>query len=146
MHFVFVYGTLKQGFPNHHLLPSFEFVGECRTVARWPLVIAGDWFSPILINDPGSGCEVTGELYSLDDPSLKFLDDLEGVGAPFGFTRIGIIVDIRSLPVWTYAKPSELVSLVHEGPLARYVSDPRYVPGEQRGQRNRGFGTATDRT
>ncbi len=31
MHFVFVYGTLKQGFPNHHLLPSSECVGECRT-------------------------------------------------------------------------------------------------------------------
>jgi gamma-glutamylaminecyclotransferase len=144
MHFVFVYGTLKQGLPNHHLLPPSKFVGACSTVARWPLVVAGDWFSPTLLEDSGSGCEVTGELYSMDGPSLEFLDDLEGVGAPLGFDRIEIIVDIRGLPVWTYAKPSERVSLIHEGPLATYVADPRYVPGDERGQPNRGFGTPTD--
>lgn len=145
MDYVFVYGTLKEGFPNHHLLPSSQLVGECRTVARWPLVIAGEWFSPILIDDHGSGSKVTGELYSLDDSSLEFLDELEGVGAPLGFSRIEIVVDIRSVPVWTYAKPSELVSSVHEGPFAAYVLDPRYVPGEQRGHPNSGFGTAGDR-
>ena len=59
--------------------------------------------------------------------------------------RIEIVVDIRSVPVWTYAKPSELVSSVHEGPFAAYVLDPRYVPGEQRGHPNSGFGTAGDR-
>jgi gamma-glutamylaminecyclotransferase len=145
MNFVFVYGTLKQGFANHHLLPSSRFVGVCRTTDRWPLVIGGDWFSPILIDDRDSGCEVTGELYSMDDSSLEFLDDLEGLSAPYGYTRIAISVDITSLPVWTYAKPSELVSQIHEGPLARYVTDPRYVPGEQRGEPNRGFGTTADR-
>jgi gamma-glutamylaminecyclotransferase len=145
MNFVFVYGTLKQGFPNHHLLPTSRLVGACSTTDRWPLVIGGDWFSPILINDDRSGCEVAGELYSMDDSSLEYLDDLEGVGAPFGFTRIEISVDIMKVPVWTYAKPSELVSKVHEGPLARYVTDPRYVPGEQRGKPNRGFGPTTDR-
>ena len=87
MHFVFVYGTLKQGHANHDLLPSSMFVGECSTVARWPLVIAGKWYSPILIIDPGLGCEVKGELYSMGHSSLEFLDDLEGVGAPLGFTR-----------------------------------------------------------
>ena len=144
MHFVFVYGTPKQGRPNHHLLPAAKLVGECSTMNRWPLVIAGDWFSPTLIDDQGSGCEITGELYSMDHSSLEFLDDLEGVGAPFGFSRIEIMVDIRKLPVWTYAKPPELVSSIHEGPLASYALDARYVPGEEREQPNRGFGTAND--
>lgn len=57
-------------------------------VARWPKVIAGDWFSPNLIISSGSGYEIAGELNSLDDSALLFLDDLEGAGAPFGFTRI----------------------------------------------------------
>lgn len=141
MHSVFVYGTLKAGFPNHHLLPPSQFVEACTTVDHRPLVIAGDWYTPTLIDDPGVGRQVIGELYSLDRSSLESLDVLEGVGAPLGFTRMEIRVDHRDDPVWAYVKPPHLVLQIHDGPLAEYPLDPRYVPGEQRDQSNRGFGT-----
>ena len=141
MHHVFVYGTLKHGFPNHHLFPPARFVGECVTVARYPLVIAGEWFSPVLINEPDTGSEVAGELYSLDGASLAALDQFEGVGAASGYLRveIQITIDDTRLNAWSYVKPPDLVSLVHAGPIGEYVDDPRYVPGEQRGLSNQGF-------
>ena len=147
MHHVFVYGTLKRGFANHHLFPPARFVGECVTVARYPLVIAGEWFLPVLINEAGTGSEVLGELYSLDRDSLAALDELEGLGAPLGYVRleIQIVIDGTKIPAWTYTKPPDLVSLVHAGPLREYVADPRYVPGEQREQPNQGFGVSGDR-
>ena len=84
---VFIYGTLKRDLPNHHLMPEASFKGTARTSDRIPLVVAGRWFTPILIAESG-GHRVTGELYGVDDAGLAYLDNLEGVGREFGFDRI----------------------------------------------------------
>ncbi len=140
-HFVFVYGTLKQGFPNQHLMPDADFRGACRTIDRIPLVIAGQWYTPILIAGSG-GHRVTGELYGVDDDGLAYLDDLEGVGRALGFDRIQLEVDLAH--VWTiafaYTKPRDRIDVIHSEPLEEYRPDPRYVPGDQRDQPNSGFG------
>jgi len=140
--FVFVYGTLKRGFPNHHLMPDADYKGACRTSGRVPLVIAGPWYTPILIAESG-GHRVTGELYGVDDDGLAYLDDLEGVGRPFGFDRIQLEVQLANS--WTvasaYAKPRDRIDIIHSEPLAEYHLDPRYVPGNQRDQPNSGFGS-----
>ena len=48
-------GTLKRGFPLHHVVAGARFCGECRTVERFPLLIAGPWFAPMILNEPGIG-------------------------------------------------------------------------------------------
>ncbi|XP_039358647.1 gamma-glutamylaminecyclotransferase isoform X4 [Mauremys reevesii] len=80
---VFVYGTLKKGQPNYqHMINGTHgrarFQGRGRTVEKYPLVIAGKYNIPFLLNIPGTGHHVTGEIYSVDDQMLQFLDEFEG--------------------------------------------------------------------
>ncbi|XP_041055419.1 gamma-glutamylaminecyclotransferase-like isoform X2 [Carcharodon carcharias] len=80
---VFVYGTLKKGQPNHHHMMDETkrkgvYCGTGRTNQKYPLVIAGKYNIPFLLNLPGTGHEIDGEIYLVDDQLLQFLDEFEG--------------------------------------------------------------------
>ncbi|RWW68092.1 hypothetical protein BHE74_00024406 [Ensete ventricosum] len=83
MALVFVYGTLKRGFPNHSLLDDLirdgdaTFVAAGRTASAFPLVV-GPLSIPFLIRLPGYGRSVSGDIYSLSPRGLARVDDLEG--------------------------------------------------------------------
>ncbi|XP_034404268.1 gamma-glutamylaminecyclotransferase-like [Cyclopterus lumpus] len=94
---VFVYGTLKKGQPNYHRM--FEgangkaaFLASARTAQRYPLVIAGEHNIPFLLNLPGQGHRVHGEIYEVDDKMLRFLDDFEQVPDLYQRTRVTLEV------------------------------------------------------
>lgn len=55
-----------------------SFIGEYTTVGSFPLVI-GPYGIPFLINLPGSGQNVTGELYAVSGRGLARLDAFEGI-------------------------------------------------------------------
>ncbi|XVF42880.1 hypothetical protein PTKIN_Ptkin01aG0401100 [Pterospermum kingtungense] len=80
---IFTYGTLKRGFSNHVLLQDLMrtgdavFKGTYRTVDKYPLV-CGPYRVPFLLNMPGSGHRVTGELYAVSARGLDRVDELEG--------------------------------------------------------------------
>ncbi|XP_067631173.1 putative gamma-glutamylcyclotransferase CG2811 isoform X3 [Eurosta solidaginis] len=79
---VFVYGTLKRGEPNHHCLTRNEnghsrFVCEAQTIKKFPLVIGTRYNIPFLLNKPGSGHNIWGEVYEVDDKMFANLDVLE---------------------------------------------------------------------
>lgn len=73
---VFVYGTLKRGFHNHWLMRQIcaEFVSEARTADAFPLVVRG---LPYLLDLPGEGYRVEGEIYRVSEPGFQLLDRLE---------------------------------------------------------------------
>ncbi|EXB99713.1 hypothetical protein L484_023242 [Morus notabilis] len=79
---IFVYGTLKRGFSNHALMRNpishndAAFIGTYRTLHAYPPVRDG---VPYLINLPGRGHRIRGELYTVTGAGLEPLDDLEGV-------------------------------------------------------------------
>ncbi|XP_023512793.1 putative gamma-glutamylcyclotransferase At3g02910 [Cucurbita pepo subsp. pepo] len=81
---IFTYGTLKRGFWNHTLLQDLmrtgdaSFVGSYRTKESFPLV-CGPYRVPFLINSPGSGYRVEGEVYAVTDRGLARTDELEGL-------------------------------------------------------------------
>ncbi|CAN4089367.1 unnamed protein product [Withania somnifera] len=81
---IFTYGTLKRGFSNHVLLQDMiaagdaSFLGVYQTVDRLPLV-CGPYRVPFLLNFPGSGEHVRGELYSVSARGLIRMDELEGI-------------------------------------------------------------------
>ena len=59
-HRVFVYGTLKCGQPNHHLMNMHELgqcrlIGGARTDVSFPLIITTRWNLPFLLYAPGQG-------------------------------------------------------------------------------------------
>jgi len=79
---IFVYGTLKRDQPNHFLIKDeehgrHEFVGTAVTALQWPLVVGTPYNTPFLLNQPGHGRRVIGELYRVDADLLAHLDRLE---------------------------------------------------------------------
>lgn len=96
---VFVYGTLKRGFHNHHVMQRAggEFICCGTTVELYPLVIDG---LPYLLNVPGQGHPVDGEIYRVASVEGWFtLDRLEG--HPSFYERQ--VVNIKGADGETYA-------------------------------------------
>jgi gamma-glutamylaminecyclotransferase len=132
---VFAVGTLKRGFPLHERgLAGAPFLGIYRTVQPFPLLIAGPWFAPMLLDRPGLGLRVMGELYLVDESMMAGLDELESVGKPGNFRRLIQVEragsgDIR--PAFCFMKAPDLARPVHSDFLEDY-QDRRFVPPEDR--------------
>jgi len=74
---VFVYGTLRQGMGNHHLLQNSKYLGQYRERIDFEMVDLGAF--PGLV--PYSGLfksPITLEAYEVDDKTMEDLDRLEG--------------------------------------------------------------------
>jgi gamma-glutamylaminecyclotransferase len=71
---------------------SAELLGKYQTAEKYPLIISGERCVPYMINSPGEGCQVEGELYEVDDNCLKSIDALECTDQPDGYRRQTIIV------------------------------------------------------
>lgn len=79
---IFVYGTLKKGCCNHHVLEPL--IGEQRpvpftSVEKYPMYKDYHQYFPYLENQPGIGERVEGELYEIDEKDEHILDHFEGV-------------------------------------------------------------------
>lgn len=79
---LFVYGTLKSGEPNHKLLKDTKngyakFICTATTNNKMPLVIATRYHIPFVLNKPGTGNQVLGEIYDVDEKMMSTCDSLE---------------------------------------------------------------------
>ncbi|RWS24084.1 gamma-glutamylaminecyclotransferase-like isoform X1, partial [Leptotrombidium deliense] len=97
--YVFVYGTLKRNQPNYNYLVDTntgesKFVCEAKTIDKWPLVIASKFNIPYLLYAKGVGNRICGEIYSVNESKMAFLDDFEGY--PKYYNRFQIPVEITS--------------------------------------------------
>lgn len=125
-HLVFVFGTLKEGFPNFATNRGVRVAGSFRTCAAYPLYLVGDRHVPWLVNSPGTGVRVSGEVFRVDVATLAAMDRLEGVSRPDGYRREELEVEggdsPRLLLAYAYLKqPGQLVmSEVRAGPLEEY--------------------------
>jgi gamma-glutamylaminecyclotransferase len=132
---VFVFGTLKRGFPLHERgLSGATFLGDYRTRERFPMLIAGPRFAPMMLNEPGLGCHVLGELYEVDERTMADLDQLESVGQP-GNLRVPIEVEPAgggpALSAFAYMKARSLAEPAHSGHLELY-DDWRFIAPDRR--------------
>jgi gamma-glutamylaminecyclotransferase len=92
-HYLFVYGTLKKGFPNHdQYVGSARELGKYQTIEKYPLVLCGTRYVPCMIHSPGDGHHVEGELYEVDDECLNRIDALERIQDSDGYRRAVIRV------------------------------------------------------
>lgn len=105
--FVFVYGTLRRGCRNHHLLQGAQclglaltveayalFVGQCPYVQRKP----PDLSLPLI--------RITGEVYMVDAATFAALDELED--HPHDYCRELVdaeLQDGKRVPAWLYFHP-----------------------------------------
>lgn len=129
---VFVYGTLKQGFPNHARNPGRRIDGLYRTRLAFPLYVVrlvNEERAPWLVDSPGLGRPVAGQVFEVDGPTLQAMDAFEEVGRPSGYVRVAIeleAVDVARAPLqaFAYMKPAhQLVEcLAVEGPFDEYTA------------------------
>ena len=94
-HRLFIYGTLKKGFPNHNnYMESARHLGKYQTIEKYPLVLCGARYVPCMIYRPGEGHHVEGELYEVDDQCLPRVDALERIQDSDGYRRT--VIRVRS--------------------------------------------------
>jgi gamma-glutamylaminecyclotransferase len=84
---LFVYGTLMRGESNHGHLAGATFAGAARTRAEFTLVSLGA-FPGIRA---GGAVSIAGEVYDIDDRTLRHLDEFEG--HPHFYRRSEIVLD-----------------------------------------------------
>ncbi len=95
MHRVFVYGTLKKGYHNHHHLKNCKFE-EAEALG---FTLHASAYLPYVIQGEGI---VYGELYEVDDEILRRLDYLEGHPKFYKRIETPIKVADRIVPAWIY--------------------------------------------
>lgn len=131
---LFVYGTLKQGFPNHHLNQGRRIPGTFRTRQPFPLYVVRlphEDRAPWLVHQPGEGHQVTGEVFEIAEALLPAMDAFEEVGLPHGYLRVEIELDASPadtehttpLRAQAYMKAADQLPecLEREGPFPAYT-------------------------
>lgn len=124
---VFVYGTLKEGFRNFHVNRGRRLPGEFVTLQAYPLYVIGEFGLPWLVQEPGRGQRVTGQVFEVDAPTLAALDVLERVSDTGWYLRTALQVRPAAggAALWASAYFGDTARLqsdrVHHGPLAEYT-------------------------
>lgn len=129
MHRVFVFGTLKEGFPNFATNKGRRIAGDFITSEAYPLYLIGERHSPWLVDQPGAGSRVLGQVFEVDDDTLAAMDALERIHEPDGYVRARLAVaplvhgESRPIEVFAYLKrAAELdASEIRLGPLPDYT-------------------------
>lgn len=129
---IFVYGTLKEGFPNFPFNPGRRVAGTFCTRQRFPFYVVqliGEDRAPWLMNQPGQGVQVSGQVFEVDAATLQAMDEFEEAGQPTGYVRVQVEVEAvdqngEVLRAHAYMKEAhQLVAcLTVEGPFAEYTA------------------------
>jgi gamma-glutamylaminecyclotransferase len=129
---VFVYGTLKEGFPNFALNPGRRVPGTYRTRQPFPFYVVQlsvEDRAPWLMNSPGQGVQVSGQVFEVDDATLLAMDVFEEVGMPTGYVRVELELEavdqagaLLSAHVYMKEEHQMVECLTIEGPFAEYTA------------------------
>ncbi|AEA33723.1 gamma-glutamylcyclotransferase family protein [Hippea maritima] len=105
---IFVYGTLKRGYSNHHFLEKLkaQFLRESLTKEMYCLAVN---FAPFAIKECKKELKgkIVIEIYSIDKNKISLLDEFED--APRFYVR-QLIKDINNQKGWLYFLPKERLS------------------------------------
>jgi gamma-glutamylcyclotransferase (GGCT)/AIG2-like uncharacterized protein YtfP len=88
---IFVYGTLRRGFHNHHLMSEAKHICDGRTTNNMRLVVHRSHGIPFTWKDEG-GKPLRGELYDIDEKHLMPIHSME-VSAGYEAKWLPIILD-----------------------------------------------------
>jgi gamma-glutamylaminecyclotransferase len=131
MALLFVYGSLKQGFPNAHHNQGRRLAGVYSTAMAYPLMLLRGQL-PCLVWQPGVGLVVRGEVYEVSEAQLAHMDRFERVGEAGGYRRVTIALrpdeagqPSDELHAQVYVQEPEVLAEPgdHLGPLAEYTPE-----------------------
>ena len=122
---IFVYGSLKKGFDNHHLLSKYaKRLGKAITVGKFGMFEDSFGNYPYLV--PVPKMRIHGELYSIERKELlERLDEFEG--APEYYERKKILVKSHhgTQRAYVYIQPHASIPVDQE-PLREWKNDSDY--------------------
>lgn len=76
---LFVYGTLRQGCPNHRLLFGSRYLGPATTAEPYVMVTQKSRSFPYIFKHPDLyTTPIRGEMYEINQETVRQLDALEG--------------------------------------------------------------------
>ena len=131
----FIYGTLKRTFPLHEKgLTGARYLGDVETIRPYPLYIAGSFFGPMMLDRPGEGLKVRGELFEFEEDRLPVLDELEDVGQEGSFrTTVEVTPVDGGIPIEAigFMKTETWLDPLHTDFIADY-QDRRFMPPWER--------------
>lgn len=114
---VFVYGTLRRGFCNHHALGDSAFCGPARTAEAYGLSVADG--IPYL-TAAEARYAVVGEVYRVDARTLAVLDELEEHPHVYERRLAPVVMDAGGTrPAWIYFARRACGVAVETGDFAR---------------------------
>lgn len=126
---VFVFGTLKQGFPNFYLNQGKKLEDHFITQTTYLFYLVGERHTPCIFEKQGEGSGIQGEVYQVTDKQLKVLDQLERVDEPDGYFREKITVintkTHETIEAYIYLKTEEQIdpTEIKIGPIDCYLEE-----------------------
>lgn len=100
-HLIFVYGTFREGECHHHVLENCQALGEFHTLPEFALYEINH--QPVVSSGANS---ISGEIYLVDDDTLKKLDTLKNVPTEFYRSQI----DTNFGVAWIYLYKQNLTT------------------------------------
>lgn len=96
---IFVYGTLKKGLSNDHVLSRLKckYINDCKTFYKYPMIVLEDPF-PYLLDQKDYGKIIKGEIYEIPKENMEDLDYFEGVPTLYKRGKIKVIEDGKEEP------------------------------------------------
>lgn len=116
---IFVYGTLMTGFENNHLLSNSELLGKAITADKYKMTAR---FIPYLTKKDGD-THIFGEVYEVDEQTLRSIDNLEGHPNWYKREQIPIMLKGSTILAWCYLneeKTNSSFSLIESGNYYEY--------------------------
>lgn len=96
--YVFVYGTLLKGKRNHHILSNSKFIGK-GTISGYFMFNLGTYPG---IQKSKHDSKVIGEVYEVDETTMKVLDELEEVGYLYNKELIDVNLENKTIKAYVY--------------------------------------------
>ena len=124
---IFVYGTLRRGQVNHYLLRDMgaSYVGDFMTAKAYYMVGLRSLAYPYVIEDymgVDSG-PVYGEVYSISEEGIAFLDRLEGHPHNYIREEVDLVNRDGELKAYMYIlRNKELIDAVKKGLGGRFLA------------------------
>ena len=124
-HNIFIYGTLKEGFPNYIKYNGHQCLGKYKTISGFSLYLVGERFSPWMVQSGSNN--VVGELFHINDENMIRIDLLERIDQPDGYSKVKIdIINVENNKfeeAFTYIKSIKQLELakIMKGPIFNYT-------------------------
>lgn len=117
---VFVYGTLKKGYGNNILLGHSPCIHKQVRTLNPSFVMGCTGGFPVVRKTSGQFFKIEGEMYSVNDETMKRLDRLEGY--PSMYTREQILLDSGDT-AWIYLYRDERFNYFRDFPTVYKSTD-----------------------